>query len=147
MKKEPVTILISYALCILFIYAASMKVMDFGQFTADIAKSPLLANMPARATGVGILVLEFGAALLLAFQGMRLYGLYISAFLMLLFSVYMAALYFFYTNIPCSCGGILGQMGYPAHIAFNIAFTLLAFTGLLLQHFSLSYPSTKTTGA
>lgn len=147
MKKEHIITAISYALCILFIYAASMKMMDFGQFTADIAKSPLLANVPAGVTSAGILALELGAAVLLAFPGTRLNGLYLSAFLMLLFSVYMSALFFFYTNIPCSCGGILGQMGYPAHIVFNIAFTLLAFTGLLLQHFSLSYPSTKTTGA
>lgn len=147
MKKEYIITPIAYALCILFIYAASMKAMDFGQFTTDITKSPLLANVPAPITGIGVLALEFLAALLLAFPAMRLYGLYLSAFLMLLFSVYMAVLYFFYMNIPCSCGGILGQMGYPAHILFNIAFTLLAFTGILLQHFSLSYPSTKTTGA
>lgn len=147
MKKEYIITTISYALCILFIYAATMKAIDFRQFMTDITKSPLLANIPASVTGIGILALEFAAALLLAFPKARMYGLYLSAFLMLLFSVYMSVLYFFYVNIPCSCGGILGQMGYPAHIVFNIAFTLLAFTGILLQHFSLSYPSTKTTGA
>lgn len=147
MKKHFILQTICFLLCILFFYAASMKAMEFSQFTADIAKSPLLANIPPVITGVLTIVTEVVAAILVALPGTRKAGLYLSAFLMLSFSLYMSVLYFFYTNIPCSCGGILGQMGYPTHIVFNIAFTLLAFTGILLQHFSLSYPSTKTTGA
>lgn len=138
---------ICFLLCTLFFYAAAAKALDFGQFVADIAKSPLLANIPPAHTGSLTIGVEIAAALLVALPRTRKAGLFLSTFLMLCFSLYMGILYFFYTNIPCSCGGILGQMGYPAHIVFNIAFTLLAFTGLLLQHFSLSYPSTKTTGA
>ncbi|RPD39230.1 MauE/DoxX family redox-associated membrane protein [Chitinophaga barathri] len=136
---------ICFSLCILFFYAASMKALEFGQFMTDIAKSPLLANIPPALTGASTILAEVAAAMMLALPATRKAGLYLSAFLMLSFTAYMSILYFFYENIPCSCGGILGTMGYPAHIVFNTAFTLLAITGILLHHFSLSYPSTKTT--
>ncbi len=135
MKKDLLLQFIAYLLCTLFFYAASMKAMDFGQFRVDISQSPLLANVPHLLTALFVIVTELTAAFMLAFPATRLYGFFLSSFLMLLFTVYMSVLYLFYVNIPCSCGGILGQMGYPAHIVFNACFTVLAITGTLLQQY------------
>ncbi len=133
MKRASILQGICYALSILFLYAAIMKATDYGKFLLDISKSPLLANFSNKLIAPSVLTVECITALLLQFTATRKSGLCLSAFLMLLFSVYMFTLYFFYTNIPCSCGGILGRMSYPVHIVFNVLCTLIAFAGVLLQ--------------
>jgi len=143
MKNEPHTIrrearkalfltILSYTLSILFIYAATLKTMDYNAFVADIAKSPLLTKIRNTTLAPLLLGLEFVTALLLPFRTTMKAGLYLSSCLMLLLTLYLATLYFFFTRIPCSCGGILGMMPYPVHIVFNLLFTILSFTGVIL---------------
>ncbi|WPV64864.1 MauE/DoxX family redox-associated membrane protein [Chitinophaga sp. LS1] len=132
MKKEYAVITIVSLLGLLFMYAAVVKAMDYGLFLADMSKSPLLVKYDKQLLGPGVLGIEFLIVALLSFAATRKSGLFLSFFAMLLFTLYLSTLYFFYTNIPCSCGGILGKMSYPAHIAFNAGFTLLAATGVLL---------------
>jgi hypothetical protein len=113
-------------------YAAVVKAMDYGLFISDMSKSPLLVKYDKEWLGPGVLGGEFLIVALLSFGATRKSGLFLSFFVMLLFTLYLSTLYFFYTNIPCSCGGILGKMSYPMHIVFNAVFTLLAATGVLL---------------
>lgn len=131
-RKAQVIKILSYALSVLFIYAATVKAIDYKVFVADIAKSPLLTRLSNTALAPVLLGLEFLTALLLPFRATMKTGFYLSSFLMLTFTLYLATLYFFYTNIPCSCGGILGMMPYPVHIVFNLVFTILSFTGVFL---------------
>ncbi|WPQ60700.1 hypothetical protein SIO70_20315 [Chitinophaga sancti] len=132
MKKEYIVTTIVSLLGLLFMYAAVVKAMDYGLFLADMSKSPLLVKYDKQLLGPGVLGVEFLIVALLSFAATRQSGLFLSFFTMLLFTLYLSTLYFFYTNIPCSCGGILGKMSYPTHIAFNAGFTLLAATGVLL---------------
>jgi hypothetical protein len=132
MKRQTIITILSYLLSILFIYAATAKAMDYTIFLADIAKSPLLGNFNNVVIAPIILGVEFLTAILLQFKATARVGFYFSSFLMLMFTLYMGTLYFFYTNIPCSCGGILGKMPYPVHIVFNLVFTILSFTGAIL---------------
>lgn len=132
MKKEHIVITIVALTGLLFMYAAVVKAMDYGLFIDDMSKSPLLIKYDKQLLGPGVLGVEFLIVALLSFTTTRKSGLFLSFFTMLLFTLYLSTLYFFYTNIPCSCGGILGKMSYPTHIAFNAGFTLLAATGVLL---------------
>lgn len=132
MKRTYIVFLIVGLLSLLFMYAAVVKAMDYGLFLSDMSKSPLLVKYDKTLLGPGVLGVEFLIVALLSFGATRKSGLFLSFFVMLLFTLYLSTLYFFYTNIPCSCGGILGKMSYPAHIAFNGVFTLLAATGVLL---------------
>lgn len=132
MKKGYIVFLIVGLLSLLFMYAAVVKAMDYGLFLADMSKSPLLVKYDKEILGPGVLGVEFLIVALLSFAATRKSGLFLSFFVMLLFTLYLSTLYFFYTNIPCSCGGILGKMSYPTHIAFNAVFTVLAATGVLL---------------
>ncbi|WP_343692479.1 MauE/DoxX family redox-associated membrane protein [Chitinophaga sp.] len=132
MKRAYLVFPIVGLLSLLFMYAAVVKAMDYGLFLADMSKSPLLVKYDKEILGPGVLGVEFLIVALLSFAATRKSGLFLSFFVMLLFTLYLSTLYFFYTNIPCSCGGILGKMSYPAHIAFNAVFTLLAATGVLL---------------
>jgi hypothetical protein len=120
-RKALFLTILSYSLSILFIYAATLKTMDYSAFVADIAKSPLLTKIS-----------NTNPAILLPFRATMKMGLYLSSFLMLTFTLYLSTLYFFFTKIPCSCGGILGMMPYPVHIVFNLLFTILSFTGVFL---------------
>jgi hypothetical protein len=132
MKRQTSITILSYLLSILFIYAATAKAMDYRIFVADIAKSPLLGNFNNVIIAPIVLGLEFLTAILLQFKATTRLGFYFSSFLLLMFTLYLGTLYFFYTNIPCSCGGILGKMPYPVHIIFNLVFTILSFTGAIL---------------
>lgn len=137
MKRQTIITILSYLLSILFIYAGTAKAMDYKIFVADIAKSPLLGNFNNVVIAPIVLGLEFLTAVLLQFKATTRIGFYFSSFLMLMFTLYMGTLYFFYTNIPCSCGGILGKMSYPVHIIFNLVFAILSFTGAMLA----AYPA------
>ncbi|WP_343672564.1 MauE/DoxX family redox-associated membrane protein [Chitinophaga sp.] len=132
MKKEYPIFAIVGLLGLLFMYAAVVKAMDYNLFLADMSKSPLLVKYDKQLLGPAVLGVEFLIVALLSFTTTRKSGLFLSFFVMLLFTLYLGTLYFFYTNIPCSCGGILGKMSYPTHIAFNAGFTLLAATGVML---------------
>ncbi len=125
---------VKFLLCCLFLYAAIIKGMEFGHFISEMKKSPLLEPFNTTVLGAIILCAEITAGLLLSFVKTEKAGLYLSFFLMALFSGYLSLLYFGYPNAPCSCGGILGTMPYPVHIIFN--FLLLILCGLAI----LTYP-------
>ncbi len=65
-------------------------------------------------------------------QKFRLFGLWAALTLMGMFTAYIFIMLNFTSYIPCSCGGILENMGWTEHLFFNIAFVLLAITALLL---------------
>ncbi|SFD99859.1 hypothetical protein SAMN05518672_10491 [Chitinophaga sp. CF118] len=119
-------------ICMLFMYAGIFKAMDYQIFLSDMGKSPLLVKYDKNLLGPVVLGTEFLIVFLLSFPLTRKTGLFLSFFVMAIFTFYLSTLFFFFTNIPCSCGGILGKMSYPVHIVFNICFTLLAATGVLL---------------
>jgi hypothetical protein len=145
MKRQLITTVISYMLSILFMYAAVAKTMDYQIFVADIAKSPLLGNFNNKVIAPLLLGLEYLTAIGLQFKATVKLSFYLSSFLMLMFTLYLSTLYFFYTDIPCSCGGILGKMPYPVHIIFNLVFTLVSFTGaFLVNSYSKSISSNQT---
>lgn len=133
MKAKTLQNIIVILLCVLFMYAGLFKAMDYELFLSDLSKSPLLVRYDKTLLGPVVLGTEFLIVLLLSFMPTRKTGLFLSFFIMLLFTLYLGTLYFFYTNIPCSCGGILGRMSYPVHITFNAIFTLLAAAGVLLE--------------
>jgi hypothetical protein len=130
--RNIVLVIITFLLTMLFVYAATVKALDYSRFVNDMGKSPLLASFSKPLIAPVILGLEYVTVLLLNVTATRKLGLYASFFIMLMFSLYLSTLYFFYTNIPCACGGILGKISYPVHIAFNIFCTLLALCGVLL---------------
>jgi hypothetical protein len=120
-------------LAIVFLYAAIMKGMDFAVFVTDMKKSPLLEPYNTVILAVIVLSVEVTTAVLLTFKKTEGFALYLSFFIMLIFSLYLSVLYFNYENAPCSCGGILGRMSYPIHIAFNFSLTVLSLLAILIR--------------
>ncbi|MFX1705057.1 hypothetical protein PV783_13935 [Chitinophaga sp. CC14] len=128
---------------LLFIYAAVTKISDFQKFTVELGQSPLLTYF---VLPVAILtpLAELFISVLLYFPASRKLGLYFSFSLMTLFTSYIIAITRFASYVPCACGGILGEMGWRQHLIFNISFTALALTGIVLAEWD-QYRSERTS--
>ena len=112
-------------------YAAANKLLDINAFRGQLSQSPLLLPF-YKLTSVIIPAIEIILAWMLAFPGTRLFAFYGSFFLMAAFSWYIIAITRFSDYVPCSCGGILEQMSWNAHLWFNIGLVLLAAIAVLI---------------
>jgi putative oxidoreductase len=66
---------------------------------------------------------ELWIAALLVWKKTQEFGLYLSLFFLATFSIYIAmGMLHYFGNIPCSCGGILENMGWKIHLWFNLIF-------------------------
>ena len=130
--KERVIGIIALLFMMLFTYAAVSKLVDVQTFAAQMSKSPLLTNYAtvlAWAIPIGELVIVG-----LLMSTWRIYGLLASFTLMAGFTAYIIAiLQLERKDIPCSCGGILNEMGWTEHLVFNTVFVLLGFVAVLLS--------------
>lgn len=123
--------IILFLLMILFMYAAITKAAEHDLFRAQIGRSPLITRY-AHILSWMVPISEFIIVMLLFVPSFRLVGLYASFSLMFAFTIYIAFVLTLGSNVPCSCGGILGKMGWTEHLIFNIVFTLLALFGIIL---------------
>jgi hypothetical protein len=51
---------------------------------------------------------------------------------MIAFTIYIGAIMIFYKELPCSCGGIISALSWPAHLIFNGVFILFAIAAIRL---------------
>jgi len=116
---------------LLFVYAASNKLLDFQKFKVQLGQSPLLTHL-VDFTALFIPILEIIISLILCFPKLRLIGLYFSFTLMTMFTLYIISILNFSEHIPCSCGGVLQNMSWKQHLVFNIGFVLLGLFGILI---------------
>ena len=123
------TICCLYAL--LFIYAATSKLLDFTTFRVQLGQSPLL-NAFADWISISVPGIEIIIAFVLLIPKYRLIGLYASYLLMAMFTMYIFIILNYSAFVPCSCGGILQKMTWDEHLVFNIVFILLAIIAILI---------------
>lgn len=132
MKRNIIVEMISALFILLFVYTAINKLLDGASFETTLSKSPFLGNI-AGTVAVGLPLTEMFIALLLLAPRSRRIGLYASATLMVLFTLYLSYMIAFTPKLPCSCGGVLKQMTWNQHLIFNLFFTGLAITGIWLS--------------
>lgn len=130
MKKWIVEIS-SLLLALLFIYAATSKLLDYRNFVGELKESPLskFASIVAWLTPT----VEILLSIALLIPKTRKAALYSSFLLMMGFTIYIIYILKYSPDIPCSCGGILESMNWTQHLIFNIAFTALALTAIILS--------------
>jgi uncharacterized membrane protein YphA (DoxX/SURF4 family) len=117
---------------VLFLYASIYKLFDYQVFKVQIGRSPLIMYY-ANTLAWLVPAIEIIAAILVFVPKFRLSGLFLSFGIMFAFSIYIFFMLTFSPYVPCSCGGILNSMGWTEHLIFNIAFTLIALAGIVLQ--------------
>lgn len=124
-------VITAYFFVLLFCYASISKVLDFENFQVQLAQSPLLSAY-AGLIPYTVIIIELIIALLLCIKNTRLLGLYLSAGIMVSFTIYIYLILNYSDFVPCSCGGILENLGWTEHMIFNIACVLMAFSGIYI---------------
>ncbi|MCK0125241.1 hypothetical protein MWU76_12610 [Gelidibacter sp. F2691] len=130
--KKNIVMVVSYLFILLFVYAAVSKLLDFETFQAQLDQFSVL-NTFAVWVPWTLIILEMITAVLLCFEITRLSGLYISFILMTMFTLYIVFISNFAPYVPCSCGGVLGSLGWKEHLIFNVFFIGIALIGILNQ--------------
>ncbi|ALR29270.1 hypothetical protein ATE47_01410 [Chryseobacterium sp. IHB B 17019] len=88
--------------------------------------------------------IELLAAFLLILKPIRVYGLWLSAGLMLVFTIYVFYVIFIDpTKATCTCGGVLSAMTWKEHLAFNISYLLISCAGIYLHKTGLGTDRTN----
>jgi putative oxidoreductase len=130
MKNTTIPEIISASLILLFAYTAASKLLDFEQFRLQMYNQTVPHDV---ATVLIWFVpgLEIITAILLGSPQTRLYGLYLSAVLISVFTGYIAlVLLDYFGRTPCSCGGVIQSLGWKMHFVFNLFFLLLTALGI-----------------
>lgn len=131
-RKETIIEVICALTIILFIYTGLNKIMDLNKFKSTIDRSPFIQNYSSFLTYF-IPIGEIFISVLLIIPRSRLLGLYLSFALMAFFTGYVWLMLNYAYDLPCSCGGIISELTWEDHLVFNSIYTLLPFTGILLQ--------------
>ena len=123
--------IISLLFIVLFVYAATSKLLDFETFQIQLSQSPFLG---AYAGIISVLVpgVEILLAGLLIIPRYRLFALLGGFGLMVMFTAYIIIILNFSDYIPCSCGGVLENLSWTQHLIFNIVFIGLAAAAIFL---------------
>ena len=133
MKKNTIVELISSLLMFLFLYTALSKLLEFDKFKYQIGQSPFITNISWLVIW-SIPLAEIITSIFLIFKRTRLAGLYLSFFLLLLFTGYVFIMLRYSSYLPCSCGGVLSIMSWKQHLIFNLVFTGLSLAGIIVQN-------------
>ena len=132
MKRQTFIEIISILFILLFVYAATSKLIDYQKFRVQLGQSPMLTSF-AGFVAWFIPGIEIVIALALSFSRTRLLGLYCSFSLMTMFTAYIFILTHYSDYVPCSCGGVLQKMSWNQHFIFNIIFLILALTNVIFH--------------
>jgi hypothetical protein len=132
MKRQIAVEVICFLFILLFVYAALNKLLDYQKFSIQIGQSPILTGFGSWLPAV-VIGSELALAIMLMFSRLRLFALYGCFSVMIMFTVYIAAILNLGVFIPCSCGGVLEKLGWTEHLIFNCVFVMLALLGIILE--------------
>ena len=118
---------------VLFVYAASTKLISFDRFNTQLIKSPFVSRYASIIAWV-VPFFELLIVGLFLFPKSRLLAFYSSLSLMTVFTVYIFMVINFSSSLPCACGGVISSLDWRAHFVFNIIFIVLAIVGIILIH-------------
>lgn len=130
-RRSIIIEIICAAFVMLFVYAATTKLIDYDKSRLQVGQSPVLTSYADIVVWL-VPALEIIISLLLTAVRFRLMGLYASFTLMVMFTAYIVVITRFSDYVPCSCGGVLETLSWNEHLVFNIVFVVLGAIGILL---------------
>ena len=139
MKKNAVVEIIVSLLVFLFVYAAVSKLLDLNKFRYQLGQSPFMTRFAPIAVWA-IPLSEILISITLMIKRFRTTGLYLSFYLMLVFSGYIYIMLRYSPYLPCTCGGVLSFMSWKQHLAFNLLFAGLVLLGAILHQYPSVHP-------
>jgi hypothetical protein len=133
LTKLQILQIISSLLILLWVYTAGSKLSSIGEFEKEL-KNQVFGDRIAAILLWLLPSVELLAAALLLFTKTTKIGLILSTLLMGTFTAYIAlVLSGHFQKVPCSCGGVLKQLGWQAHLWFNLFFLSMSATGIWLS--------------
>ncbi len=131
MVSNKITQLIVSFLIFLFLYTGVSKLIDRQTFRMALDRQPFPKSMSDLL--VWLLPLgELFVVILLLFEITRKVGLWLSAALLLSFTLYtIIVLSGYYPTTPCPCGGLISGLSWKAHLMLNLACLLLNVAGIV----------------
>ncbi len=130
--RERVIQAICVILLILWLYAPLSKLADYEETRRQMLNQVFPAWM-AEILAWLVPVTELALVPAMLFKPVQLPGLKASLVLLIAFSIYIAlAMSGAFGRIPCSCGGIIRDMGYWTHLLFNLFFAALSAIAIVL---------------
>jgi hypothetical protein len=132
-KNDTIVEVISGLFIFLFVYTAFSKFLNFNNFSAVLGLSPLIGGY-AKAVAAAIPIIELMITAFLLIPKLRRFGLVFSFLLITVFTIYILYMVIYVPNLPCSCGGVIQHMTWNQHIIFNLAWLILALSGLHLMN-------------
>ena len=117
---------------LVYLYTAIDKVQYNDAFAAAMNRSPLLQPFISILAWL-IPLIELIIVLLLFLPATRRIGLLSGTVLMLLFTIYVGVMLARGGHLPCSCGGVISAMSWPAHLIFNSVLFTMGLTATLLD--------------
>ena len=119
------------ALAVLFCYAAMSKLLNYEQSEQEMLNQVFPRSLALVLTWL-VPSVELIICLLLLLKKTQYIALWAAALLLSAFSIYIAVVMTrVFGRVPCSCGGILKNMSYGAHLLFNILFIMAACSGIV----------------
>jgi uncharacterized membrane protein YphA (DoxX/SURF4 family) len=133
MKRKIIIEIISSLLIVLFLYTGLSKWLDFKRFIGDINNQPF-PNQLTPFIVWALPVTEVLVALALVAEKTRVAALWVSFGLMVLFTIYtILILLHVFHRVPCSCGGVIRGLSWTQHLFFNLFFTGISLTAIILK--------------
>lgn len=131
--KSKLYFLFCFLLIVLFTYTAFSKWLNLHLHLYAMRNQPF-SRLVNDFLAYALPVVEMITVVLLVLNSTRLMGLYISLLLMSLFTAYISAVLLnFFGRVPCSCGGVIEQLGWMEHLVFNIIFLLISIAAIRLH--------------
>jgi hypothetical protein len=122
----------TFALILLWVYAAVSKLIDYPTAKAEMLNQ-VFPDAVALLMVWAVPAVELLTAMLLVVPRTVYIGHLVSCFLLLSFSVYIAlGLFNVYSRMPCTCGGIISQLTWVQHLAFNLFFFGLTLVTIII---------------
>lgn len=125
--------ILTYILFILFLYTAVSKMVDLDEFLNQIERSPLIPANFSIIVAIGVIIVELIICAFLMIEKWNRLGILLGGWLLAVFAIYVAMILFYSPYVPCSCGGIIAELGWTAHLILNISLALLCGVTIYLQ--------------
>ena len=142
MKTRTIILEIIIALLVLlWVYAALSKWADYQAFYRQLAWNKVVGGyedflfyfLPG---------IELLTALALIFKPIRIYGLWLSAGLLLAFTGYVFyVVYVDQSKATCTCGGVISAMTWKQHFVFNLSYLIISVIGIYMHKAILQPPN------
>ncbi len=123
---------ISSFLILLWVFTATSKIADFSTFRSQMQTQPIPEWLSIPLTWL-LPSGELLIACMLFIRKTQYIGLFLSVCALFCFTLYIGWMLVSFHDLPCACGGPINGLNWWQHVLFNLFFSALAVSGIVLN--------------